>query len=161
MERYEIEFDVRYAYSLENYTETFNRRLHQAITFFQLFFSSIVFASVSGSALYGGVVVILTIVAFIIDPSKKSFEAQRQVLALNNLLNKMDSLSDNELHNEYKSIIKDGSSILGAFKNPAFNRASIRQGSFDAVLSLSTYESIMAWVGGDLPKNNSKTHKAS
>ncbi|USD68107.1 hypothetical protein [Vibrio sp. SCSIO 43136] len=152
MERHEVEFDINYAYTLELYHRNFYTRANNIIALLQVFLGSMVFADVSGYWLYGAFISLLTIIALIYNPAGRAAIAKQQVEVLGQLKINQSQHTDESLSLAYAELTKGTSEILGTFKDPAFNRACIMQGSYDDVVQLTKFEAVMAWLAGDLPR---------
>lgn len=150
--RYETEFDIHHNEYLEKYQRTFWGRVDRLVIFLQIFLSTMVFANIAGSPYYGALMAALTIGAFVYSPAKKVTLAEQQIGRYIHLRLNMASLSDDELLKQFETISQHDSEIMGVFFPAAYLRAAIREGlDISDVTPLTTWQKIMAWLGGDLP----------
>ncbi|MEJ2766952.1 hypothetical protein VV869_23680 [Photobacterium sp. MCCC 1A19761] len=152
MKRHEQEFNVIYCYRLEKYLYTFWRRTYNLVVFLQIFLSTMVFSGVAGTQWYGAIMASLTIGAFVFRPDSAMANAKAQMSEYSRVRLHMSKMDDKELSDELHRLKPKDSDPLGCFETPAYNRASIECGQVDYVDSLTTFETFLAWLAGDLPK---------
>jgi hypothetical protein len=151
MERHDKEFNVIYCYRLEKYLYTFWRRVNHLVVFLQIFLSTMVFSGISGTQWYGAFMAALTIGAFVYRPDAAMAIAKSQLTDYSQFRRHMKEMSDEELDKELDRVKDKDSDPLGFFENPAYNRACVEISQPTYVVKLARYESIIAWMFGDLP----------
>ncbi|EGQ8533119.1 hypothetical protein GOZ68_07505 [Vibrio parahaemolyticus] len=153
MSRDNMRFDIHYNEYMEKYLCTFWGRIEKIILFAQIFLGTMVFANVSGTAVYGAVMAALGVFSVVYTPGKKSHEADIQIIKYAKLRLIEETMSDEELRAEIIKSSESGSDPIGSFSAPAYLRAAIK---FDLetkdIPKLTFLEKCFAWFGGDLPR---------
>jgi len=153
MSREEIVFNICYNEYVEKYLYTYWGRIDKLILFTQIFLSTMVFADVSGTPVYGAIMAFLGVFAVVYAPSKRSYDADSQIMKYVQLRLHEADMSDTELRDELIKANESDSDPIGTFAAPAYLRAAIKLDlETKDIPKLTFIEKCFAWFGGDLPR---------
>jgi len=149
-------FNIRYSFQIEAMHATLYNRVDKFLTFAQIILGSAIFADYGSLPIFGALVAVISIGSFIWQPGKAAILHEIQSKKMKLLVSKPSSVSDEELHSDYLIAQETDNSMLGLLRDAAHKRTLISFGRFTEAneIKLSLIEKIVAWLSGDLPKDN-------
>ena len=119
------EFDIEYAYWLEDMHNAFWRRIDACINITLIVLGTSVAASLSLDFAIGLSVALLAAINVVVQPLKKSLHARSQASKLSKLLDSKHTMSDETLSEILEGICEHSSDEVGMLTPLAFNQAAI------------------------------------
>ncbi|MEF9677008.1 hypothetical protein ABRQ00_13000 [Pectobacterium aroidearum] len=144
-------FQLRYSYNLETMTMIFHSRIDKLLTAIQLISGTAVIANTGLGWFFALPVVVIATTQLIWQPSIIAERASVQCRQYADLLYNSDTLPAEDIFKALKTLHHTDSTPFGSLLNPAYKRAAISSGLPDDT-TLTTYEKVMAWIAGDLPR---------
>lgn len=119
------EFDIQYAYWLEDMHDAFWRRVDACINIALIVLGTSVAASLSLDFAIGLSVALLAAINVVVQPLKKSIHARSQASKFSKLLDSKQSMNADVLSEKFEEISEHNSDELGMLTSLAFNQAAI------------------------------------
>ncbi len=119
------EFDIQYAYWLEDMHDAFWRRVDACINIALIVLGTSVAASLSLDFAIGLSVALLAAINVVVQPLKKSIHARSQASKISKLLDSKHSMNADVLSEKFEEISEHSSDELGMLTSLAYNQAAI------------------------------------
>lgn len=148
------EFEIEYAYWLEDMHNAFWRRIDACINIALIILGTSVAASLNVDVFIGLAIALLAAINVVVQPLKKSLNARNQSKKYIEIMDGYDSLSPEQLREKIETYSEHSSDNVGMLTALAYNRAAI-------VLKLKpskkyTFSNRLAgYFIGDLPESRS------
>ncbi|MCP9270511.1 hypothetical protein M5U04_21180 [Xenorhabdus sp. XENO-1] len=154
MSRNDIIFDTHYSHYLESLFGTLMGRIDKFISITLIVLGGAVFSPLGNLFVFGAFVAVISAAQFIYQPGRSSGISDEQAKKYLQLMTLEPTLSDEELARRFYELQSVDNKPWTVLKSPAYKRACIKLGMADETAALTKYESIWAWIAGDLPPKN-------
>lgn len=149
-------FRLHYNYHQEHMTESFNRRVFNFVSFIQVVMGGTIMADYTKGLIPGLVITLLSAYMFIYKPGEAASKARQQSKRYERLINRLPSISRQELTNSLSDVAEFDSTIVGSLVKPAYIRAAISTGTPTETIeserkTLNWMERISAFIAGGIP----------
>ncbi|MEX0396929.1 hypothetical protein KDV94_13700 [Providencia rettgeri] len=147
-------FKIHNSFFIETMHATLLNRLDKILIFFQIILGSAVFASYGNTPLFGFFITVLATISFVWQPSKAALAHDLQAKKMKALITNQNTFTESELLKEYSRAEETDNPTIGLLLSAAHKRALIATGykTEAAEITLTTFESIVACLAGDLPR---------
>ncbi|WP_133624049.1 hypothetical protein [Erwinia sp. LJJL01] len=149
-------FQLHYSYYLEHMTEGFNRRVFNFVSFVQVVMGGTIMADFTKGLIPGLVITLLSAFMFVYKPGEIASKAKQQSKRYERLINRLPSITRDELVNSLSDSSEFDSSVPGSLTKPAYIRAAISTGSDPdtidkEIMSLGKLERVYTFISGGIP----------
>lgn len=151
MEREQLIFNIRYSAVLNQMQATLLNRIDRLVNLFLLVFGSAVAADLGSNLFFGLSVAMLSAFSFVWQPGKSAMLYDIQAKGYTTLHSSDSLLSLDDLNAEYQRLQMSDPQEIGSLRDAAFKRAAISLQREDDT-TLSRWQSLIAWLAGDIPK---------
>jgi len=151
MNKWELEYFAGYSARLERMHGMLLGRFDKAAAGLQFMAGMTICVDIANTKWAGGLMAILSVATFVLQPGTKAAEALNQARAYQAFVMRVKSLGIGQAREEFAGIQTGDSVVLGALCNAAEYGELVRLGATPP-FQLSIRERILAWLGGDLPK---------
>lgn len=144
-------FTITSSYYLNEMQSVLLGRIDKFISITLFVLGGSVMVSFSSLFVVGALISILSALQFFFQFGKQSDLANERAKKYLSLLHNSENIPGEELHQQLDELLKTDISVFGVLYNPAFKRAAIKLDRVDDT-TLTKFESVVAWLAGDLPR---------
>ncbi|QXX84272.1 MULTISPECIES: hypothetical protein [unclassified Providencia] len=144
-------FNITSSYYLNEMQSVLLGRIDKFISITLFVLGGSVMLSFSSLFIVGALISILSALQFFLQFGKQSDLANERSKKYLSLLHNSDIIPKEELHRQFEELLKTDIPVFGVLYNPAFKRAAIKLDRVDDT-TLTKFESVVAWLAGDLPR---------
>lgn len=119
------EFEIQYAYWLEDMQYTFWRRIDAFINIALIVLGAAVTATLDIDVVIGLTVAMLAAINVVIQPLRKAINARTQATRYSKILDSLEKFADDELQKEIDFCSENNSDEIGTVTSLAYNQAAI------------------------------------
>lgn len=161
MTRESLMINIRYSFQLETMQATLCNRLDRCFAFVQIILGSVIWASYSFLPphilpLLGAIITVISVAGFALQPGRTAILCDIQARKMKALLSVPHDLPDEDLRVAFLKTEEGDNPVFGILRDAAYKRALTALGyASDAkLITLTLAEKIVAWMAGDLPKDD-------
>ena len=143
-------FPITSSYYLNEMQSVVSGRIDKFISIALFILGGSVMASFSNMFIIGALISALSAIQIFCQFGKQSDASNGRAKQYLALMHDASKLTEEELHQKIGSLLQSDVFVFGSLYNPAYKRAAIHLGLPDDT-KLTRFESVMAWLAGDLP----------
>lgn len=145
-------FTITSSYYLNEMQSVISGRIDKFISIALFILGGSVMASFSNMFIIGAFISALSAIQIFCQFGKQSDASNDRAKKYLALMHDAPKLTEEEIHQKLGNLLQSDVFAFGALYNPAHKRAAIHLGLTDDT-KLTKFESVMAWLAGDLPRD--------